>query len=251
MMLLTIAGRELRSMFLSPLAWTLLALVEVVLAYLFSIRVDLFVQIQPRLTAMAGAPGVTELIVAPLFGTAAFVLLLIVPLITMRLISDEMRNRTLTLLFSAPLSMTEIVLGKYLGVLGFLLLVMAMIALMPLSLLMAGSLDFGMLASGLLGLFLLLAAFAAVGLFMSALTSQPAVAAVAGFAALLLLWIVDWGSTSGEGGGNVLGQLSMLRHYEPLLQGMFRSSDVIYFLLVTATFLVLAIRRLDSYRLQH
>jgi ABC-2 type transport system permease protein len=250
MMILAIAGRELRSLFLSPLAWTLLAVVQFVLAWMFSAQVDFFLQIQARLAGMPGAPGVTEVVVAPLFGNAAFVLLLIVPLVTMRLVSDELRNRTLALLFSAPVSMTEIVLGKYLGVLGFLTLMLALIALMPLSLLLAGTLDPGLVAAGLLGLFLLLAAFAAVGLFMSTLTSQPTIAAVAGFGALLLLWIIDWGAGTG-GDDSLLTHLSMLRHYEPLLRGAFSSADVIYYLLVIVTFLALSIRRLDSYRLQH
>ncbi len=250
-MILAIAGRELRSLFLSPLAWTLLAVMQVVLAWIFSSQVDFFLQIQARLSGMPGAPGVTELVIAPLFGNAAFILLLIVPLVTMRLVSDELRNRTLSLLFSAPISMTEIVLGKYLGVLGFLFLLLVLIALMPLSLLLAGALDPGLVASGLLGLFLLLAAFAAVGLFMSTLTSQPTIAAVAGFGALLLLWIIDWGTGAADREDSTLTYLSMLRHYEPLLRGAFSSADVIYYLLIVVTFLVLSIRRLDSYRLQH
>jgi ABC-2 type transport system permease protein len=251
MMVLAIAGRELRSLFLSPLAWTLLAVTQVVLGYMFSAQVDFFLQIQARLAAMPGAPGVTELVVAPLFGNAAFILLLIVPLVTMRLISDELRNRTLTLLFSAPVSMTEIVLGKYLGVLGFLAVLLALIALMPASLLLAGALDPGLVASGLLGLFLLLASFAAVGLFMSTLTSQPTIAAVAGFGALLLLWIIDWGAGTAGSGDNVLTHLSLLRHFEPLLRGAVSSADMSYYLLVILTFLALSIRRLDTYRMQH
>lgn len=251
MMVLAIAGRELRSLFLSPLAWTLLAVVMGVLAWIFSAQVDFYLQIQARLAAVPGAPGVTELVVAPLFGNAAFILLLVVPLITMRLISDELRNRTLTLLFSAPASMTEIVLGKYLGVLGFLLALIVLIALLPLSLLLAGAIDPGLVASGLLGLFLLLASFAAVGLFMSTLTSQPTIAAVSGFGALLLLWIIDWGAGAAGGGSSALAHLSLLRHYEPLLRGAFSSADVIYYLLIIVTFLAFSIRRLDAYRLQH
>lgn len=119
MMVLAIAGRELRSLFLSPLAWVLLAVIQIILGYMFTTQVDFFLQLQPRLAVTADAPGVTEIVVGPFFGNAALVLLLIVPLLTMRLISDELRNRTLSLLFSAPVSMTEIVLGKYLGTLGF------------------------------------------------------------------------------------------------------------------------------------
>lgn len=252
MMVVSIAARELRSLFLSPLAWTILAVVELILAYMFFVQVDFFLQIQPRLPSMEGAPGLTEVVVAPTFGNAAIVLLLVVPLITMRLVSDELRNRTLSVLFSAPVSMTEIVLGKYLGVLTFLVIMLGLIALMPLSLLAGGTLDFGVFASGLLGLLLLLAGFAAVGLFMSTLTAQPTIAAVGSFGVLLLLWIVDWAG-EGEGGatGGVLAYLSLLRHFEPLLKGAFNSSDVTYYLLLIATFIGLSIRRLDAYRLQH
>lgn len=249
-MVFSIAARELRSLFLSPLAWTVLAVVELIIAYMFFVQVDFFLQIQPRLPSIEGAPGLTEVVVAPTFGNAAIVLLLVVPLLTMRLVSDELRNQTLSLLFSAPVSMTEIVLGKYLGVVTFLLVMLGLIATMPLALLAGGSLDFGMLAAGLLGLLLLLAGFAAVGLFMSTLTAQPTIAAVGSFGVLLLLWIIDWAGGSG-GASGVFAYLSLLRHLEPLLKGAFDSSDLIYYLLFITTFIVLSIRRLDAYRLQH
>lgn len=247
MTILAIAGRELRSLFLSPLAWTLLAVVQLILGYMFTTQVDFFLQLQPRLAVTPDAPGVTEIVVGPLFGNAALVLLLILPLLTMRLVADELRNRTLSLLLSAPVSMTQIVLGKYLGTLGFIAILIVLIASMPLSLLSGGTLDAGLLLAGLLGLFLLLAAFAAVGLFMSALTTQPAVAAIATFGALLMLWIVDW--SGGESG--VLASLSMVRHYEPLLRGIVSTRDLAYYLIVIVTFLALTVRRLDAYRLQH
>ena len=195
-MLLTIAGRELRSLFLSPLAWAILATVQFIIAYLFLSQVDAYLMLQPRLAAIEGAPGVADLVIAPLLGNAAIILLLITPMITMRVLIEERRNRTISLLFSAPVSMTEIILGKYLGVLGFFLVLLAMIALMPLSLLAGTELDLGKLAAGLLGLTLLLAAFSAIGLYMSAHTDQPTIAAISTFGLLLLLWIIDWAGNS-------------------------------------------------------
>jgi ABC-2 type transport system permease protein len=255
MMMLTIASRELRSLFLSPLAWTILAIVQIILCFAFFTQLEFYLQIQPRLMAIDGAPGVTFVVVSSLLDFAAIMLLLVVPLTTMRLLAEERRTQTLSLLMSAPVSMTEIVLGKYLGILGFLIIMLAMIALMPLSLLFVGSLDAGLFASGLLGLLMLLGGFAAVGLFMSSLTNQPIIAAFSSFGVLFLLWILDWaGSTSagqGDQTGNVLGYLSLLQHYKPMLQGVFNSSDVVYYLLFIITFIVLTIRRLDSYRLQH
>jgi len=252
MMILAIAGRELRSLFLSPLAWAILAVVQLILAYMFLVQVDFFMQIQARLAAINDAPGATQLIATPLFGNTAFVLLLVAPLVTMRLVSDERRNQTLSLLFSAPVTMTEIILGKYIGVIVFLLIMIALILLMPLSLLAGGTLDFGMLSSGLLGLVLLMASFAAVGLFMSTLTAQPTIAAISSFGVMLLLWILDWaGKSQGSEAESVFAYLSILRHYEPMLKGVFNSSDVIYYLLFICTFLILSIRRLDADRLQH
>lgn len=250
-MIFHIAALELRRLFLSPLAWCVLAVEQLILAYFFLIGIDNYQAIQARLAVMEGAPGLTDLVVAPLFGQASIFLLFAVPMLTMRLISDERRAQTLSLLLSAPVSMTEIILGKFLGVTAFFGVLVVMIALMPLSLLLGGHLDFGMLASGLLGVLLLTASFIAAGLFMSTLTVQPAIAAVSTFGVLLGLWIIDWvgAGRSGEAGG-LLGYLSILRHYESLLKGMFNSSDVIYYLLFITTFIVLSIRRLDADRLQ-
>jgi ABC-2 type transport system permease protein len=246
-----IAARELRSLFLSPLAWSILAVVQFILAWLFLGRLDVYIAFQSRIAMMENPPGATEVIVAPLFSSATIILLLVIPLLTMRLVSEERRSRTLPLLFSAPVSMSEIVLGKYLGLLGFLAIMLGLITLMPLSLLSIGTLDFGLLASNLLGLMLMLGAFAAAGLFMSTLTAQPTVAAISTFGLLLLLWIIELTGKNGAEAGNVLAYLSLQRHYEALLRGLFNSSDILYYLLFIAAFLVLGIRRLDADRLQH
>jgi len=248
MMAFTIAGRELRTLFLSPLAWAILGVIQIIQAFLFLVLLDTYLtEIQPRYAGFEQAPGVTDFIVAGLFQNAGIILLMVTPLLTMRLISEERRNRTLSLLFSAPLSMAEIVLGKYLGVLGFLLIMVGMMALMSLSLLLGGGLDFGKLAACVLALSLLLAGFASVGLFISALANQPTVAAISTFGALLLLWIIDW---SRGGGGGVFEWLSMLHHYDRLLKGLVNTEDLAYFLLFILAFLVLSVHTLDNDRLQ-
>ena len=248
-MIFHIAARELRSLFLSPLAWSILAVVQFILAFLFLNQMEQYAQLQPQLALLDSPPGITELIAVPLFGNATIILLLVIPLLSMRLISEERRSQTLPLLFSAPISMTEIILGKYLALVGFLLIMLGMLALMPLSLLLAGELDWGLLFSSLLGLSLLLAAFAAAGLYMSTLTEQPTVAAIATFGLLLLFWIINL-TGSGEGQESVAAYLSMQKHYQALLKGLFRSSDVIYYLLFSLSFIVFSIRRLDADRLQ-
>ena len=248
-MIFTIAIRELKNLFLSPLAWTIMAVLQLILAYLFLSQLDTFMLLQPRLAGIEGAPGVTDIVVAPLLQTTGFLLLLIAPAITMRVFSDERRNRTLSLLLSAPVSMTDIVLGKFLGVSLFFLLLLSLLAAMPLALYAGTTLDAGKLAAGLLGLALLLATFAAIGVFMSSLTEQPVVAAISTLGILMLLWIIDWSGDSQEGMTDLLPYLSLKTHFGSFLKGLFSTADVAYFLLLIAAFLILAIRRLDQQRL--
>ena len=247
----TLARNELYRLFLSPLAWVILALCQLLIAYLFLTHIDYFMQLQGKMSAIPGAPGVTELIVIPLLNNAATILLLIAPLITMRLIAEERRNNSLPLLFSAPLSIMQVVIGKYLGTLSFFIILLILISLMPLSLSLGADLDYGVIASGLLGLVLLVASFTAIGLFLSSLTAQPTIAAVTTFATLFLLWIIDWaGNTQATAAtSDLFSWLSLLRHYEPLLQGEVNSSDLAYYLIIIVAFLVLTIRRLDAERL--
>jgi len=131
-MIFTIAQRELKNLFLSPLAWSILAVLQLVVAFLFLSQLDTYmVTWQPRLSGIEGAPGVTDIVVAPLFQTIGFLLLLISPAITMRSISEEQRNRTLTLLLSAPVSIRDIVLGKFLGITLFFFILLLMLMAMP------------------------------------------------------------------------------------------------------------------------
>jgi ABC-2 type transport system permease protein len=240
-----LARNELYRLFLSPLAWVILALSQLILAYLFLTHIDYFVQIQAKISAIPGAPGVTELIAIPLLSNAATILLLLTPLITMRLIAEERRNESLPLLFSAPLSIRQIVLGKFLGTLGFFMLLLLLIILMPLSLSVGSELDFGLLAAASLGLVLLVASFTAIGLFLSSLTKQPTIAAIMTFATLFLLWIIDWASSQSA----LFNWLSLLNHYQTLLQGEVNSSDIAYYLIVIVVFLILTVRHIDSERL--
>lgn len=249
-MILAIAKREFHSMFLSPLAWVILAVIQIILSWSFFTSIDVFFSIQAELTTLKNAPGVTDLIASPLFEVANIILLMITPLLTMRLISEEKRNKTMSLLLSAPVSITEIVLGKYLGLLFFILIILFLIVLMPLSLAMGTQLDYTKLFSGAFGLFLMLAAFSSAGLYMSSLTENPMIAAVSTFGVLLLLWMINASSTTATSGANVLSYLSLHTHFAAILQGILNTSDVAYFLLFIFSFIVLTIRQLETQRLQ-
>jgi len=225
-MILSVAGRELRSLFLSPLAWILMSVSMLLLAWLFLIRLEEFIQIQPRLAALENAPGITAILVVPQFGSAAMILMLIVPMLCMGLFAREFSSGTFSLLLSSPVSVTQIVFGKFLSVLTLLGVLLLLIVLMPLSLLMGGKLDLGTLAACILGLVLLLSAYGAVGLYFSSLTRQPAIAAVSSYGVLLLLWVLDLA------GGSLFSHLGMSGHFQRL----------------TGLCLTLTIRRLDTLR---
>ena len=243
---ITIAAHELRRMFKSPLAWIILAIVQLLLAVLFFIMLNQFLNPAPW---YAGR-GVTEIIAAGLLQIAGIILLLVTPFITMRIFSEERRTGTIRLLFSSPVSLTELVLGKYLGIFGFLVIMLFLIALMPLSLLLGAPLDLLQIGAGLLGLLLLMASFAAVGLFISTLTSQPAIAAITTFGVLFMLWIINLAANSGsETFKSIFTYLSLLNHYDNLIDGMFISADVIYYLVIIVTFIILSIWRLDAERM--
>ncbi len=249
-MILTIASREFKTLFLSPMAWASLAILQFILAFLFLTQVEAFTSLQPKLAVIENAPGLTDIIVPPLFGNAGIILLLVTPLLTMRLVSEERRNKTLALLLSAPVTNSDIILGKYLGILGLLMLIIVMVTLMPLSLLCGGELDMGKLFANILALALLITSFAATGLFMSCIAGHPTVAAMSTFGMLLLLWIVDWSVGINDSPSPLFQYLSILKHFQAIQSGLVSSADISYFLLFITTFLVLSIRSMDNDRLQ-
>jgi len=249
-MTLAIAGRELRSLFLSPLAWTVLAVTTFIHAWIFLIQVDTWVdQLQPAFAGQSEAPGVTDMIATPLFATAGMLLLLVVPLLTMRLLSEERRSGTLRLLQSSPVANWQIVMGKFLAVFTLLTIMVGLIALMPLSLSVGTQLDYGKWGAGALGLWLMVGGFAAAGLYFSSLTRQPIIAAMVTLGLLLLLWMIDWAS-AGEEGAELVAYLSVMGHFQSMTRGQVATADVAYYLLFILLFLGLTVNRLDAERLK-
>jgi len=249
-MILHIALRELRSLFLSPLAWIILGVIQAIMAWKFLGFIDYFFALQPELVNIKNAPGVTDLIIAPLFDFSKILLLILCPLITMRLLSEEKQNGSLKLLLSSPVSMTEIVLGKYLGALSFFVIVILITSIMPLSLFSSTDLDMGKIASGMLGQFLTIAAFISLGLFMSSLSKQPVNAAVGTFGLLILFFIINIAGNATTVGDNFFNYLSITHHSIQMLRGIVNTADVAYFVLFSIGFILLTIRQLDSQRLQ-
>jgi ABC-2 type transport system permease protein len=250
-MIFAIASRELRSLFVSPLGWSLLAVLQCILGLLFWMFTNAFLERQPRQAGLENAAGVTDSIIVPQFSWLVVLMLLVMPLITMRLISEEHRGKTLPLLLSSPLSTVDIILGKFLAVLGFAGIMIGLLLVMGLSLSVGTQLDYGHIATCTIGVLLLMSAFAAIGLYISCLTRLPMVAAVLTFGILFILWIIHWASQStNENIASSLAWMSIIKHQEPFYRGMLNSGDVAYYLIISGLFLLLSIRRLDAERLQ-
>jgi ABC-2 type transport system permease protein len=249
--IMLIARTEFRRMFSSPLAWSLLALVQFILAWVFLLGLSEYLtRIQPQLSTVDNAPGISDLVVSSLYLWAGLLMLAMMPVLTMRLLAEERMNQTLILLNTAPVSVTQIVLGKYLGLLWLVVVMVLMLTLMPLSLVLGTALDWGKLAAAVLGLFLLLASFAAAGLFLSSLTRQPIIAAISTFGLLIFLMVLYVSGTSQGAGSELFIYLSHFGHFLSFLEGVFDTSDLIYYVLFIAGFLLLTIRKLDNDRLR-
>lgn len=245
-MIRLLALRELRSLFALPSTWFILAALQFIFAWFFLARLEAFLQVQPQLAQLANAPGVTATVAAPMFNTVALLLMMLAPMFTMRLIAEERRNQTLALLLSSPLSSRHIVLGKFFGLLAFLMLLACGVPLMLYTLALGTALDHGLMLSNLLGLLLLTASFVALGLYISALTAQPVIAAIGALAALAGLWLADIGATAEDSPWH---SLSPLNHFQSFNSGLLDSGDAAFFVLFSTAFLLLAMRRIHNNRI--
>jgi len=244
-MIVTIIRKEFRSLFSAPSTWLILGALQFIFAWFFLARLDAYLQIQTQLAQVANAPGVTLSVAAPLFGTLALILMMLIPLFTMRLLAEERRNQTLALLLAAPISSKQIVLGEFLSLLLFISLIIASCTVMLSVLGWGTNLDFGLLVTNALGLCLLAASYIALGLYLSALTKQPIVAAMSAIALSFSLWLIDVGSADNA---NLLRTLSPSAHAQSLNSGLILSADLIYFVVFVTTFLLLTIRRVNNNR---
>ncbi len=247
-MIISIARKELKSMFASPMGWVILALLMFAFGTYYLNGVNNYFEVMSGAIRPAERVGVTQFVGQGVYGLASFIMLFAVPLLSMRLISEERRNQTLPFLFSAPLSIIEIVVGKFVGLVTFLSILILYIAVMLSTLNLWSDIDFGYIVANSIGLFLLLASFSALGLYFSSLTSQPVVAAIFSFIALFVLMILDRFFAGDP--SSIMAQLSFMKHFQSFSGGLIDTADIVYFLLFILTFLILTIRRLDADRLR-
>lgn len=199
----------------------------------------------------AGAPGLnlTEGVVRPLFGNIAIILILILPLLTMRLISEERKSGTAELLFTFPISDWDAIMGKYLATLTVFAVMLLLTALYPLLLYKHASPELGPIITGYFGLFLMGAAFIAMGLFFSSLSDNQMVAGVSTFGCGLLFLIIAWLTPFvSPTAAVVIYQLSIFEHFNSFSMGVLNTNDVVYYVSFSVFFLFLSSRVLDSNR---
>jgi len=198
---------------------------------------------------LAGQLNPLTMVFRPLFGTLAIVLLLLVPLLTMRLLAEEKRAGTAELLFTYPLTDWAIILGKFLAAFLIYAIFLGLTVVYPLTFSVVARLDWASLAACYLGLLLLGGACLALGLFASSLTENQIIAAVSAFALLLLFWIIGWQQEIGAPGwGRVFAALSLMNHFDGLIRGVIDSRDLVYYLSFIYFFLFLTKRQLESRR---
>jgi ABC-2 type transport system permease protein len=194
-------------------------------------------------------PSITEGIVRPLYGNMNVIFLFMVPFITMRLFAEERKLHTIELLMTSPVTLTEIILGKFLS--AYLLVgVMLVITLFyPAILFLTGNPEWGPIATSYLGVLLLAGCYLSLGVFFSSLTENQIVAGALTFASGLLFWLISWATQSaGPVWGELLTNLSLINHYQNFSQGLLNSSDVVYYLSFIGFGLFLTHRVLDSFR---
>lgn len=248
---LRIARQELNYFFYSPIAWLLLIafMVQCAVSFTDSVQFYMLSQNMRKLYQMAPPHLTTDIMVKALFKPLADKLYLYLPLLTMGLVSREVSSGTIRLLYSSPLRTSQIVLGKFMAMMVYNLLLLLILGIaVGISTWVIPHADMGMMLSGLLGFYLLMCAYAAIGLFMSCLTSYQVVAALstlAVFAALQYLAQVGQGNDFVR---DLTYYMSLASRMDNFFVGMITTRDLLYFIDIIFLFLGFSLIRLQSDR---
>lgn len=247
-----IFSRELRAYFASPIAYVVTAIFLLITGAFFYLAV--YAYMAASLQA-AGQPfqasylNSTDAVFRPLFSNVWIVMLLMMPLLTMRLFAEERRLGTIELLFSYPVRDGDVIVGKLAAAFAVFALMVGLTLAYPAYLVVVGTVEWGPLMSGYVGLFLLGLALFAWGMFFSTLTENQIVAALIGFGFALLAFIIGWMANATTGTtASILEYLSLQAHLESFARGTVDTRDVVYFLLAAALGLFLTWQSLEARR---
>lgn len=223
--IISIFKKEIRGFFTSPLAYVIGAVILALGGYFFS--VTLFVN---RIADLTGV-----------FMNLAVILIFAAPALTMRLLAGEEQEGTMEFLLTSPITIPQLVLGKYLAALFYFFMVIVLTFVYPGILLALSTPDKGVILSTYVGFFLLVAAYLAIGILCSSLTGSQVVASISSFGVLLLLWIFSWlsGNISGPL-GSFAKVLSISEHYGDFLRGIIDTTHIVYFISIIIVSLILS-----------
>src|SRR5436190_1393840 len=248
---LSVAGKELRGYFASPVAWVMMGLFALIFGYFFLSYLTFFVRSSMQ-AMMGGGPqtmNVNMELIRPLLSNASVLVLFLLPMVTMRTYSEEKRSGTIELLLTSPLTDFEIIAGKFLGTVGLYLGLLVVTVVYVGILFIYGRPEWRPLVSGYLGLLLLGSCFISVGLFISSTTKNQMVAGAATFVVGLLFWIVSWfADSAGPVMSQVLSYLSITEHFDDFGKGIIDSKHLVYYLSFIAFGLFLTLKSVDSER---
>ncbi len=251
---LTIIGKELRSYFVSPIAYVVLTGFLLLggwfffnLLSRFSLLLTLYTQFQGG--EAANRLNLNDYVIAPLMHNLSIILVILIPMITMRAYAEEKKSGTYELLLTSPVRTGELVLGKFLASFLFVCIMIGLTGVYPVILLAFGNPEVGVMVAGYLGLLLLATSFVAVGLLTSSFTENQIIAAVSGLVATLLLYIIGWPA---ETAGNILGPLlrylSVTEHFADMVKGLIDTRGLVYFASLITLALFLTQRSVESLR---
>jgi len=238
-----IAKKEFKTYFITPIGYTVIGVFLFVVGYMFYQRLVFFIRQQyaDAQTAQYIQSSLNDAVVKPLYATMNIIMLFIIPIVTMRLIAEEKKSKTIELLYTSPLNMWEIIIGKFSA--GLLLVLFALLGTLvyPIILLIGGNPDIGQISSMYLGLALLSSSYIAIGLLWSSVTENQMIGAVFTFLSLVFLWVLDWSAqNSSQFISDILSYISVIKHFEYFGQGVISLKDTVYYLSLTTILLYLS-----------
>src|SRR6516162_8431781 len=246
-----ICQKELRSYFVSPIAYLLLAMFAIVFGFFFWSGVSDFVYVgmESQMRGESFPMNLNEQVIRPLLSNVAVIGLFLIPMISMRLFAEEKRTGTIELLATSPVRDLEIIVGKWLAAMVLYSCLLLFTALNFAFLFKYGNPDWKPLAVGYLGLLLQAGGLLAIGTFISTLTKNQIIAGAATFGVCLLLWMLEWVSGYETATwARVLSYMSVITHFESFGRGVIDSKDAIFYVTVIFVGLFFTARSMESLR---
>lgn len=248
---IAIASRDFKSAFASPKAAAIFFFFLMTMGFFFYNFVATLLEMQARAPMMGGEAPNLEQLVRAIFYNLHFILILIVPAVTMGTFAEERKNQSFRVLQTAPVTATQIVLGKFLAIVGLMAVVLLASGVYPIFLAKYGDPDLGVIWSSYLGIFLLVASQLAFGLWISAMTKNQIMAFIFTMFGLFMLLVLNWLAPNLAGNDffeTILKYLASTEHLDVLFKGMITVADVMYFVLFTVTCLFFTNVVIDSQR---